>query len=201
MKPARKFWPLWIIANFVAFGLSFGLLGTIDYLVDLAGAHGTTFIGIFAHLAGIVIGAVLVAHFQMLVISRYLSELRNWRFVTGIAYAFAFLIGEILGGLSLSLFLSFTLFGAASGILQSYLLLRRGIPGLTWALATCLGFAAGGAAATAMIFFSFAVAGMGILETTPRIVTLATVGGSAGGIGAALSGPILMRVLKNPHSN
>jgi hypothetical protein len=96
------------------------------------------------------------------------------------------------------LLFTFTVFGAVSGILQSYLLLRNGYPGLQWALASCLGFAAGGAAATGVILLAAPVED--ISDITIRIITLATMGAVAGGVGAAITGPFFGWTLKHPRT-
>jgi len=195
----RVLWFRWLLANLSAFTLSYALFGTIDYLVDLAGAHGFTSLGIFAHIAALIFGAVIVGSFQSRIIRQHVPALRGWGIATALAYTFAYLIGESLGGLTLGLLLNFTIFGAASGVLQGYLLLRHGLPGLIWALVSCVGFATGGVAASAIILYFLSLTD--ILGIASRIITLALIGGIAGGIGAAISGLVLSRVLKPPVKN
>jgi hypothetical protein len=190
-----NFWLRWLIGNVLAFTLSFALMGIVDGMVDALGAHGVTVIGISGHLTALALGAVMVAVVQSWLLRYHVRPPARWGLATWLAYVTAFFAGETLGGLRLGLLVSFTLFGAVGGVLQSRLMRRLGYPAIRWAPVSCLGWAGGGAAATAFLLASSAVAGLAIMKAAPVLVALGIIGGIGGGVGAALTGPMLARAL------
>ena len=194
VAPGNRLWPRWLAANVVAFALSHALLGIIDMLVDVVGAHGETVVGIASHLGALGLGAAIVGLSQAVLIRAYVTNVGQWGLASGIAYVIAFFTGEALGGLPLGLLISFTLFGAVSGALQSRILWQQGFPSVQWALGSCLGFAGGGTVATGLLL----VTGKTIMEIAPVPIALATIGGVAGGVGAAITGPVLIWVVQHP---
>ena len=198
VAPGNRLWPRWLAANVVAFALSHTLLGIIDLLVDVVGAHGETFAGIASHLGALGLGAAIVGLSQAVLIRAYVTNASQWGLASGIAYVIAFFTGEALGGLPLGLLISFTLFGAVSGALQSRILWQQGFPSVQWALGSCLGFAGGGIVATGLLLVTFVVAGKTIMEIAPVPIALATIGDVAGGVGAAITGPVLIWVVQHP---
>jgi hypothetical protein len=183
--------------NLLAFTLSYALMGIIDGIVDALGAHGRTVIGIGAHLAALGLGAVIVAVVQSWLLRDYPTRPAGWGLATWLAYVIAFFAGESLGGLRLGLLVSFTLFGAVGGVLQSRLMRRQGYSASRWALVSCLGWAGGGAVASALLLAPSLAAVMATIKAAPVPVALGIVGGIGGGVGAALTGPMLARVLRH----
>lgn len=198
--PGNKLWLGWLAANLIAFVLSHVLLGLVDLLVDLVGAHGLTFVGIAGHLGALGLGGAIVGLAQARFIQSYLTRSAQWGLSTWVAYVLAFFSGETFGGLPLGLLLSFTLFGAVSGPVQSRLLSQQGFPSARWALGSCLGFAAGGVAASGLLLAAFAIAGRAILDAVPVPVALGVMGGVGAGVGAAITGLILAVVLRHRSS-
>lgn len=181
----------WLVANLLAFALSQAVFGLADVLVDVVGAHGKTAVGIGAHLVALALGGVVVGWSQWRAVRALLTGAGQWGPVTwtaatGVAYVMAFFFGETVGGLPLGLLLSYTLFGAVSGVLQSRLGSPAGFSKARWALGSCLGFAGGGVVATGLVLAAFAVGGPAIITRVPAPVALAVVGSVGGGLGAAL---------------
>lgn len=184
-----NFWLRWTTGNLLAFTLSYALMGILDGMVDAVGAHGVTVIGVGAHLAALALGAVIVAVVQSRLLRYYLTAPARWGLATWLAYVTAFFAGESLGGLRLGLLVSFTLFGSVGGVLQSRLMRRQGYSARRWA--------GGGAVASALLLAPSLVAVMATIKAAPVPVALGIVGGIGGAVGAALTGPMLARVLRH----
>ena len=196
----NNLWLRWLLGNLAAFIVSYALMGTIDVLVDALGAHGVTAIGIGGHFLALALGAAIVAAVQAFLVRDYFARKAQWAMTVWLAYVTAFLAGETIGGLPLGLLVSFTLFGAFGGVLQIRLMRRHGFPAIRWALGSCVGWAVGGAVASGLLLAA-AVADRAIIGNLPLPLALGIIGGIGGGVGAALTGPLLEWVLHYRSAN
>jgi hypothetical protein len=188
-------WRTWVIANMVGLGVGMALFAAVAEGIEQSGVLGAGELGdVMGHLIGLLLAGALFGLMQWLVLRRYILR-TGWAVLgTSAGLWVGYVVGYILGGPPFDFILAPLLAAFLGGLVQ-WLALRRVVAGAGWwVAASTLGFALGGIVGTAI-----AVLGLGDALGGSYMAWIALNGVVylvAGAIGGAITGSVLVRLLR-----
>jgi len=188
------FWLRWVLANAAGLAVGLALWGILSDTLGEQGPGGSMAVS----LAGLLLVGGGAGTLQWLALRPYLDHSR-WSILAGsVGYAVGFVAGFAIGGPPADFIFGFLLFGLGAGIVQWLALRRQVSPAGWWVPTSMLGLAIGGGAGVAVIG-PFAEALDATLSGVPAFaIALALLGTIAGGVGGAITGGVLVWLLRQP---
>lgn len=194
----RELWPRWVVANALGLALGLVLWGVISDTLGEHGAIDSRLVVIPAQIVAFLSVGAVAGTLQWLALRSHL-DLPRWNIlVSSVSFAAGFIAGFALGGPPVDFLLGFLLFALGTAAVQWRALRRRAGRAGWWVPVSVVALAIGGAVGVVVVE-PIAEALATVLDADSLVgfaLILTTLGTIAGATGGAISGGVLIRLLR-----